>query len=204
MTALKSKSARKRKKMFLVEDHSTFRQGLIQILNREKQLTVCGATWIVDQAHLAITRTKPDLVLVHTRLPGRSVLDLIKKVRSANRTIKLLVISTQNEPRNAARVLRVGADGYIVNQEDSEEIVQAIYDVLEGYIYVGEEVMESTRGKGPRRLSNEKARLLDHPTDTELEILELLGRGKSRRGVARQLRFRERSFTVLTRNLVKN
>jgi DNA-binding NarL/FixJ family response regulator len=196
ITALKSKSERTRRKIFLVEDHPTFRQGLIQILNSEKQLTVCGAAGTVDQALPAIARTKPDLVLVDISLPGKSGLELIKQIRSVNRTVKLLVISMHDEAIYAARVLRAGGDGYIMKQEDPDEIVQAIRDVLEGHIYVSEEVIDGGRGRGRSRGSDEKARPLDQLTDSELEILEMLGRGKSSREIALKLHLSERSVTT--------
>jgi DNA-binding NarL/FixJ family response regulator len=194
-TTLKSKLAQSRKKIFLVEDHPTFRQGLIQILNSETYLTVCGAAGTADQAFPAIARTKPDLVLVDISLPGKSGLELIKEIRSKDRTVKLLVISMHDEALYAARVLRAGGDGYIMKQEDPDEIVQAIRDVLEGHIYVSEEVMGNTPGGGQSRRADEKIRPLDHLTDSELEILELLGRGKSNSEIARQLHLSERAVT---------
>ena len=195
-TMLRSESAQSRKKIYLVEDHPTFRQGLIQILNSEKHLTVCGAAGTADQAFPAIVRTKPDLVLVDISLPGRSGLELIKEIRSVDRVVKLLVISMHDEALYAARVLRAGGDGYIMKQEDPDEIVQAIRDVLDGHIYVSEEVLESTRGGGPSRRSDEITRPLDQLTDSELEVLELLGRGKSSREIAGKLHLSERSVAA--------
>jgi DNA-binding NarL/FixJ family response regulator len=194
--ALKSKPTQPRKKIYLVEDHPTFRQGLIQILGGERHLTVCGAAGTADQAFPAIVRTKPDLVLVDISLPGRSGLELIKEIRAVDRTVKLLVISMHDEALYAARVLRAGGDGYIMKQEDPDEIVQAIRDVLDGHIYVSEEVMDSTRGGGRSRRSDENTRPLDRLTDSELEILELLGHGKSSSEIARKLHLSERAVTA--------
>jgi DNA-binding NarL/FixJ family response regulator len=195
-TALKSKTTQSQKRIYLVEDHPTFRQGLIQILNGEKHLSVCGAAGTADQAFAAITRMKPDLVLVDISLPGRSGLDLIKELRSVDCTVKLLVISMHDEALYADRVLRAGGDGYVMKQEDPEEIIQAVRDVLDGHIYVSEEVMEgAARGKRIAHAS-EKARPLDRLTDSELEILELLGNGKSIVQIARQLRLKERGVAA--------
>jgi len=193
---LKSTPARERKKIFLVEDHLTFRQGMIQILNGESDLTVCGSAGTAEQALAAIVQTKPELVLVDISLPGRSGLELIKEIRSVDRKVKLLVISMHHEAIYAARALRAGGDGYIMKQEDPDEIVQAIRDILEGHIYVSEGVMESTQGGWRIRRSSEKTRPLDHLTDSELEILELLGRGKSSREIACKLHLSERSVTA--------
>jgi DNA-binding NarL/FixJ family response regulator len=202
-TALKSKLAQPRRKIYIVEDHPTFREGLTQILNSAGDLTVCGMAATADQALPAIARAKPDLVLVDISLPGRSGLELIKEVRSVDRSVKLLVISMHDEAIYAARVLRSGGDGYIMKQEDPEEIIYAIHDVLSGHIYVSEEVMESTRSGERSRRSDEKTRPLDRLTDSELEILEHVGRGKSSREIARNLRLSERSVTATRSQLIK-
>jgi len=146
MTAFRGKLAQPRKKIYIVEDHPTFREWLTQILNDAGDLMVCGAAGALDQALPAIVRTKPDLVLADIDLPGKSVLKLIKELRSACRSVKLLVISLHTEALHAARVLRLGGDGYIMRQEEPDEIVYAVHDVLEDRIYVSEGVMENPRG----------------------------------------------------------
>ena len=153
LTALRSRLAQPPKRIFIVEDYPTFREGLKQILKDAGDLMVCGTAAAVDQALPAIARTKPDLVLADINLPGKRGLELIKELRSVDRSVKLLAISTQNEALHAARVLRLGADGYIIKQEDADEIVHAIHDVLEGHIYVSEEVMERPRGEGRSRIA---------------------------------------------------
>jgi len=169
-----------------VEDHPVFRQGLVQMVNAEKDLTVCGQASEADPALKDITRLAPDLVLVDISLAGKSGLDLIKELRAVNRKVKILVVSMHDEALYADRVLRAGGDGYIMKQEDPDEIIHAIRDVLGGHIYVSEEVLAGG-SKGTLSASKIKNRPLDQLTDSELEILELLGRGKSNQEIARQL-----------------
>jgi len=76
-TALKGKLAAPPKKIYIVEDHPTFREGLVQILNTAGDLKVRGMAGTADPAPAGIARTKPDLVLVDISLPGKSGLDLI-------------------------------------------------------------------------------------------------------------------------------
>jgi DNA-binding NarL/FixJ family response regulator len=175
--------------IFIVEDHPVFREGLRQVVNREADLTVCGEAGDYDDALAGIVRLQPELALVDISLPGKSGLDLIRKLRSLASKVKLLIVSMHDEALYADRVLRAGGDGYIMKQEDPEEIVHAIRDVLGGHIYVSEEVMEShANGHSAKSGAPDKERLLDQLTDTELEILELLGRGKSQQQVSKQLR----------------
>jgi len=175
------------KKVFIVEDHAVFREGLAQVLRNEEDLIVCGQAGSVAEALPAISRVEPDLVLVDITLPGKSGLQLIKEVRLVNRKVKLLVVSMHDEALYADRVLRAGGDGYIMKQEDPDEIIRAIRDVLAGRIYVSEQVLAGTP-KGPvNGHSKGKIRPLDQLADIELEILELLGQGKSNREISSQL-----------------
>ena len=182
--------------IYIVEDHPVFREGLVQIISGEKDLSVCGEAGDADQALEAITRLKPDLVLVDITLPGKSGLELIKELRSRDSKVRILVVSMHDEALYADRVLRAGGDGYIMKQEDPEEIVHAIRDVLGGHIYVSEEILASTAKAALKRTSKPEIRPLDQLTDLELNILELLGRGKNNQEIAHQFHLDVRKITA--------
>ena len=78
------------KRVFIVEDHPVFRETLVRVISREKDLVVCGEAGDADQAVKAIGRVKPDLALVDITLPGRSGLELVQELRELDRRIKLL------------------------------------------------------------------------------------------------------------------
>ena len=157
------------------------------MVNQQKDLTVCGEAGEYDQALSGIIRLKPDLALLDITLPGKSGLVLIKKLRSINTKIKLLIVSMHDEALYADRVLRAGGDGYIMKQEDPEEIILAIRDVLAGHIYIS----EKTWSGGPKaklsRSTTPIGRAIEQLTDAEVEILESLGRGKGNQELSRQL-----------------
>jgi DNA-binding NarL/FixJ family response regulator len=182
------------RKIFVVEDHPIFREGLAQVLNGEPDLTVCGTAGDVPQALKEIPRLKPQLVLVDIGLPGQSGLELIRKLRASDRQTKLLVVSMHDEALYADRVLRAGGDGYIMKQEDPEEILHAIRDVLAGHMYVSEEVVSATgagsngNGNGSGHASSTKqTNPVSQLTDSELELLEQFGQGKSNEEISTEL-----------------
>ena len=178
-----------KRKVFIVEDHPVFREGMAQIINSEEDLIICGQASDAEQAMPEIRRIVPDIVLVDISLPGKNGLELIKEIRSVNRAIKLLVVSMHDEALYAARVLRAGGDGYVMKEEDPEEIISAIRDVLGGHIYVSEEVMASMKPRPPedRRAATQSA--IDQLSDSELALLEMLGQGRDYAEIARKLGF---------------
>jgi DNA-binding NarL/FixJ family response regulator len=174
--SLIKKMDKTKNRIFLVEDHPVFRDGLSKLLNAEDDLTVCGEAGDATQALKSIIKLKPDLMVVDIGLPGKSGLELIKEIRALKLEIKLLAVSMFDEAIYAQRVLRAGGDGYIMKQEDPEEIVHAIRDVLAGHIYVSEDIFAKDSSKQPAK---KKSGSLDALTDSELEVLESLGHGKS-------------------------
>lgn len=175
------------KRVFIVEDHPVFREGLRQMVSRESAFIVCGEAADSVSALKEIRRLKPDLALVDISLARGSGLELIKKLRASSQKIKLLVVSMHDEALYADRVLRAGGDGYIMKHEDPEEILRAMCDVLNGHLYVSENVLNHSE-KAPRtRDINSKETREAELTDLELELLELLGLGKSNVEIARAL-----------------
>jgi DNA-binding NarL/FixJ family response regulator len=180
----KKKNDAQKRRIFLVEDHPVFRDGLCKLLSAEDDLTVCGEAGDAGKALKSIIKLKPDLAVVDLGLPGKSGLELIKEIRALKIAIKLLVVSMFDEALYAQRVLRAGGDGYVMKQADPQEIVLAIRDVLAGHIHVSEDVF--ARGSA-KQTPEKKPGALDQLTDSELEVLELLGHGKSAQEISGQV-----------------
>jgi DNA-binding NarL/FixJ family response regulator len=183
----KKKASSSSRRVFIVEDHPVFREGLVRMVGSEGGLEICGEAGDYEKGLAGIKRLKPDLTLVDLELPGKSGLDLIKKIRSLKLPVKLLVVSMYDEALYADRVLRAGGDGYIMKEESPEEIIHAIHDVLDGHIYVSEEVMASGAKASAKPTVKEEKRTLDQLTDLELNVLELLGRGHNNEEIGDKL-----------------
>ena len=185
--SIKKFPARVPRTAFIVDDHPVFREGLAQVVNAEQDLKVCGSAGTVAEAIEGVARLEPDLVLVDISLPDKSGLELIRQLREGNRNVKLLVVSMHDEALYASRVLEIGGDGYIMKQEDPAEIVHAIRDVLDGHIYLSEQVLAEGSKNRPQRRSRMPARPLSELTDQQLQILELLGQSQSEEEIAKEL-----------------
>jgi DNA-binding NarL/FixJ family response regulator len=178
------KAEQKKSRILLVEDHPVFRDGLANLVNAEPDLTICGQAGDAKQGLKSVVQLKPDLAVVDLRLPGKSGLDLIKEIRAKKLSTKLLVVSMFDEGLYAQRVLRAGGDGYIMKQEDPDDIIHAIRDVLAGHIYVSDQIFAGSAEPGH---SAPKEGGLDLLTDLELEILELFGQGQDNEEIASQI-----------------
>lgn len=174
MTMVKNEKS----KILIVEDHPIFSMGLRELINQEDDLTVCGQAESVQEARKILMSLNPDLVIVDLSLKDSSGFDLIQDIgsRSGGR-IPVLVLSMHDESLHAQRCLKAGARGYIMKQEASVSVVKAIRRILKGYLYVSEKVSSrllETVVKHPDAMHESP---LNHLTNRELEIFQMIGRG---------------------------
>src|SRR5262245_55039451 len=94
-----------RKQILIVDDHPILREGLVQSINRQPDLVVCGEAENAPQALRTLKQTKPDLVLLDIGLPGKSGLELVKEINALKPELPVLVLSMHDESLYAERVL---------------------------------------------------------------------------------------------------
>jgi DNA-binding NarL/FixJ family response regulator len=174
-------------KVLLVEDHPMFREHLGMLIRRELGMAVCAETDNIQDAVALIQEHTPDIAIVDITLRGSSGLELIKDLRAQELDIKILVLSMHDEDLYAERALRAGAMGYISKNEASKEVIKAIRSVLEGQVYVSQQLNAKlltriTQKNSPKHLAG-----LETLADRELEVFQMLGRGKSTKEIAKTL-----------------
>ncbi len=127
-------------RIFIVEDHPIFREGLVSIINDEIDLVVCGEADDAAGALDGIEQAAPHLVLIDLKLKRANGLDLIEEISARWPQVRTLVLSAYDEWYYADRVLRAGASGYVMKYQGSEVVLAAIRTVLRRGRYVSEAV----------------------------------------------------------------
>ena len=173
--------------VFIVDDHPIIRQGLALLINREPDLIVCGDAEETSSALRRIEELKPELVIVDISLNGPDGLDLLKNIRARDPDLPVLILSMMDELLYAERGLRAGANGYIMKQQATEQVLVAIRRILGGEIYLSERMANKMLhlfvGGSPKKQSSPVADL----TDRELEVFRLIGEGHGTRQIADEL-----------------
>ncbi|MGA2368622.1 MAG: response regulator transcription factor [Dehalococcoidia bacterium] len=168
-----------RHRILIVDDHPIFRHGLIQLIEQEDDLEVCGEAENYHGAWEAIGNLKPDMIIVDITLKDLSGIDLIKEVHKQHKGIPMLVISMHDESLYAERAFRAGAKGYIMKQEASGLVVQAIHQVLRGGFYASGNVTERILARFIEGSKESAESPLKELTDREIEVFTLIGQGFS-------------------------
>lgn len=175
----------RRIRVLIVDDHPLVREGLAARIGAHPDLEVCGAAASAEEALGLVRSARPALLLIDLALRGSSGLDLIRQIRSRGADPRILVVSAYDEGLFAERALRAGADGYINKQELQVSVIEAIRIVMRGERFVSTAV---TRHLADRALARECAPGPAVLTDRELQVFELIGRGRATREIAAELR----------------
>ncbi len=178
-------------KVLLVEDHPMFREHLGQLIDRDLGMSICGEADNIRDAMRLILETKPDIAIVDITLHGSSGLELLKDIKAQGLDINVLVLSMHDEELYAERALRAGAKGYITKNEASTEVIEAIRCVMKGDVYASRQMTAKLLERMTQKRNSSELAGMETLADRELEVFQMLGRGKSTREIAQTLNLGE-------------
>ena len=193
--------AKKKNRVLLVDDHPIVRQGLAELISRQADLTICGEAGDVHEAFTLIAKLRPDMAVIDVSLKDASGLELIKTLKVQDPNLPLLVLSMHDESLYAERALRAGALGYVMKQEASHKIVDAIRCVLKGEMVVSDAI----KARLLRHLVQGQAAASGFPierlSDRELQVFQLIGNGFATSQIARKLCLSIKTIETYRENL---
>jgi DNA-binding NarL/FixJ family response regulator len=175
------------KRIVIVDDHPLFRKGLEELIHSDGAFAVCGEAGNTSEAMDVIRKLHPDLVIVDLSLPGANGIELIKNIRAEFPKLPILVLSMHDESLYAVRALRAGADGYVMKHEAMANVIQAIREVFQGRPYLSPAMAAQVITQFAHRQAEGETDAVGRLSDRELEILELIGKGKEVREIAKLL-----------------
>jgi DNA-binding NarL/FixJ family response regulator len=190
-----------KKRIFVIDDHPFFREGLVQFLNRQSDFICCGEASTISTAQKGVAAHKPDLVILDLRLGTRDGLELIKDFQIQFPSLPVLVLSQVDETLYAERTLRAGAKGYVMKSEATEEVLTAVRSVLRGELYVSRKISILILH---RLLETKPAthRLgVDCLTDRELQVFQMIGAGLNTGHIASELKLSGKTVETYRENI---
>lgn len=173
-------------RIVIIDDHPMMRDGLTMRITAQPGWEVCGVAATEDEGFAVIVEQSPDLVLVDISLKSGNGIELIKRVRTRNPSVKFLAISAYQESLYAERALRAGAFGYLNKQDTNEKLIEAIRTVLQSKRFLSEELKTRLVTSA---LSNTPVEQdpMERLSDREQEIFRLIGEGLTTGAIAEQL-----------------
>lgn len=177
-----------KRRIFIVDDHAMFRDGLRRLIDLEPDLAVCGDAPDAAKGLQGLKETSPDLVIVDISLDSTSGIDLIKAIKRDYEDMPILVVSMHSESLYGDRALRAGAMGYVMKSEPATTVIAAIRKVLGGNVHISEKMATLVVSKFVKGESEKIPSPLETLSDRELEVFRMLGQGKSTREIAQEMK----------------
>ncbi len=179
-------------RIFIVDDHQIFRQGLIEILKLQKDFGVVGDAGSLKEAVPLLTKAKPDILLLDLRLPGEYGLELMRQIPELSPTTRTIILTGSEEPPDVVEAMRLGARGFLPKHSPTEMILKSIRKVAEGEIWLDsgmtEVVLRAFQAKPPARETNQP-----QISPRERQIVELVIAGCKNKEIARRLFISEKT-----------
>jgi len=182
--------------LLLVDDHAIVRQGLAALLARETDFAVIAEAGTYEEGLAALKAHSPDCVLLDLSLRDRNGLDWIREARAQGYKGNILVLSMHDEGLYAEKVLRAGAQGYVMKDQAEETLVAALRTVRSGRTYLSPAAKALLAGHGATPSAEKGPTGFEGLTARESEILYAIGGSLTTREIAEKFGLSGRTVDV--------
>jgi DNA-binding NarL/FixJ family response regulator len=180
-------------RLLLADDLAIFREGLAALINLESDIEVVGEASNGEEAILLAETLRPDVILMDVRMPVCNGVEATKTIHQRFPWIRIMVLTTFDEDEYICQSLQNGALGYILKSTPSHQLATTIRSLDRGFGQLDPAIALKVFSRIPEQSTTRSPTLsiLDNLNHKELEILKLIGKGKSNREIAIDLHLTE-------------
>jgi two-component system NarL family response regulator len=183
----------------VAEDQQMVRELLIALLARESGFELAGEAGTGHDAIALARAAHPDVLVLDVALPDLDGAEVARRVRAAQPQVRILALSIHSDEQYVRRMLKAGADGYVVKSGALADLVEAIRSIAQGKMYLSQAVLPHAVGRtGAPPFAREAARL----GHREREVLALIAEGKHSADIAARLGITTATVEVHRRNIM--
>ena len=185
-------------RIFVVDDHSLFRDGVISLLEADGH-TVVGQAGDGLTAVESVRSSKPDLVLMDIKMPGMDGIEALRLIKSASPEVKVIMLTVSEDEASLIDSIRAGADGYLLKHLNAKDFLEMISGIERGEAAITRSLTTRLlRHMATPEPDSERTLL----SEREVEILKLVSAGMSNRAIADQLSISENTVKYHLKNIL--
>jgi DNA-binding NarL/FixJ family response regulator len=181
-----------------------FRQGIKQILELEKDITVIAQASNGSEAIQLAMEHKPDVILMDINMPGTGGLQAIEEIKAENIESRIIVLTIHEDREYLIKTLQMGAEGYVLKDAEPSVLIDAIRSVYLGQSYIQPTMTkELVREFNRLTLQAREKRGENRLTAREREVLMLIAEGMINKEIASKLYISEKTVKNHVSNIFK-
>ncbi len=189
-------------RVLIIDDHPLFRRGVSQLLALSPGFSVVGEAASGAEGITEAKSLDPDLILLDLNMKGMNGIETLRTMRDMEIEARIILLTVSNAPDDLITAIRAGADGYILKDNDPDDILRLIDSAMHGQTAISPE-LTSLLASALREESVVENRSHASLTERETAILKCLAAGMSNKLIARELEIKESTVKVHIRNLLK-
>lgn len=180
--------------VFLLDDHELVRRGLREILTDAGQIEIVGESGSAREAVRGISTLRPRVALLGVRLPDGSGIEVCREVRARDPAIRVIILSSYDDPESRAAAVRAGASAYVLKQIQGTDLADVVHRVAAGETLTGPRpAVRAPARSVPRRREEGAARPTVDLTPQEERVLDLIVEGLTNRQIGERLGIAEKT-----------
>jgi DNA-binding NarL/FixJ family response regulator len=177
----------------IADDHAVMRKGLRLLCDSMGDVAVAGEAENGDEVLELLRHGQYDLILLDLTMPGLSGAELVERIRAQYAKLPILIFTMRGEAQVARRVLQMGASGFITKGSSEEMLMSAMRKVAAGGNFIDPIIAEQMMFE---KTATRESAAGEYLSDRELQILKLLGRGKTVNEIADELFISSRTVST--------
>jgi two-component system response regulator NreC len=174
-------------KVFIIEDHEMYMEGLALLLKKQPDVDVTGMTSTGTSLLEKLPSIDADILLLDVHLPDINEEDLLKKIRAAKPDQKIIYLTLMRGTRYIHKLIRHGIQGYILKNAPIEELLSTIREVYNGGTYFSKEIDILSNDDFRSTVTLEDKKVTEILSKREIEILTLICKEFSNTEIAGKL-----------------
>lgn len=187
-------------KIIIADDHTMFLQGIVSLLENEENITILGKAENGKAVFKIMENSIPDIILLDISMPEMDGIEVTKIIKQKYPAIKILIISTHSNTQMIAKLIRMGADGYLLKNAEKQELLHAIQTIQNGETYFCKEVEEKKEDNNAK-IKSETLQITEL-SSREKEILVLISQEFTGNEIAEKTNISLNTVNTHRRNLL--
>ena len=196
---------KKKSRILLIDDNYEHLVGVRELLSLEGSFDVVNASTSASVGINMVKKYQPDVVLMDMNMPEKDGLQAIQEIRNLDIPVKIVALSAYDDADLIFRAMKLGARGYVLKTMASAQLIYAIEEVLAGKIYLPSALslrfFEYFQKSVKEEEENTDEKLLSSLTQREEEVLDLLTKGITYKGVSSKLFISETTVKTHVNNI---